>query len=343
MSATATSLRDPRLLAGLSAFTWTRIYLAAYFFGLILWIPVLILAVLGGFTSSTSGLVLLVIPIALVPMVFGLIARWRTSKESAAGYTTILRSGGTLDLLDSRSGAVIWRVGDPPVRSVGLFGTLRGEQAAAARSASSAEAAFPPKKASSWLLQLLPFLAVIVGVIVVVASTHGRANALTIVPIYLATAAFAGLIFLIVYLQTRLTLGRRIRALSALRPESMIFTSTVTRSLPETLAALGIAGSRSGRFPVVVTESGIEFWASDGDAPWLSVPWTDVRRVDPDTAPVGNNSFRAVTFSLEHEGRPLSLTLPVYGRQAVFTASPTWANQVFDELQFHIGPTRAAA
>jgi len=336
MSATATSLRDPRLLPGVSAFTWARISLIGYLVSLIVWIPLIIFLGVGGFPRSSTGLIAVIIPLGLVPTIAALITRARQNTESAAGYATVLSSGNQLDLLDAHSGAVIWRVGDPPLRPAGLLGTLRGVQESPARERNDAEPAFPAKKASSRAFQILGSVGGLALVFIVFSATHRQVNMGSLARGYLIFAAFAGLVLLIVLLQTRLTIGRRIPAVSALRPEAMIFTSRTTRELSKDLVPLGISRGQSGRFVVVVTDSGMEFWGTSGDAPWLSIPWTEVTRVDPDSTAIGNNSFRAVSLVVQRVDEAASVTLPIYGRQGIFTASPSWANQVFDEIQFHV-------
>lgn len=335
MSATANSLRDPRLLPGVSAFTWSRISLIAYLVGLIVWIPLFLALALNGFRNSSAGVLAVILPLILLPTIVGLISRLRQSSEKAAGYATILTSGSQLDLLDVHSGTVLWRAGEPPLRAVGLVRTFRGEQASASLNTSESEPAFP-RKATNAVFRLLGFFAGLIFVVVVFSVTHRTANIGAFALTYLACAAFGGLILLLVFALTRLTIGRRIRVLSALRPNAMIFTSVGTGPLTTALAALGIVRGRNGRFPVVVTDSAMEFWDATGDAPWGSIPWGGVTRVDPDSAAIGNNVFRAVALTLDHSGTPITATLPIYGRQGIFTASSSWANQVFDEIRFHL-------
>jgi len=336
MSATANSLRDPRVLRGVSAFTWIRISLIASIAGMVIWSPIFLFQASQGFPRSSAGWIAVILPLIVFPTVAGVIGRVRQSTEKAAGYATILSPGSQLDLLDPHDGAVVWRVGDPPLRAVGLSGTLRGEQASPAVDSPPGGPAFPRKKVSNWVVQIVSFVFAFGVVIVVLSTTHSKPSVWGIVPIYLAFAAFGGLVLLLVFVQTRLTIGRRIRALSALRPDAMIFTSRPTGSLSQTLATLGVARAGSARFPVVVTDSAMEFWGSTGDAPWASIPWTGVTRVDPDSAPIGNNLFPAISLTLDHSGTPVTATLPIYSRQGIFSASPNWANQVFGEIRFHL-------
>jgi hypothetical protein len=327
------------MLPGPSAFAITRAYLLVYLLGMLVWVPFVFLLLASDNENRTptfwwlfGGLFVLL----GVGFVVGLIGRLRRLTERRAGYTTVLNSPLDRDLLDRHTGAVLWKAGDPAPRQPGILGIIRGDQGGAGKPRRAGEAAFPAPSPLSRVLWLLPYAAAIVVVVISVSVAKTQAQPVTFVMVYLGFVALAALLIGLVVLVTTLTLGRRIRIIAGLRPAAMIFISMRSRGLSAAVAELGTTTSASGRFPVVATDSALEFWGSTDTVPWMSIPWSDIVSVDPGSAAFGRSTFRAVTIGVQHGDRKVVLTLPLYGRQGTFNAPVPWANQIFDELQFHL-------
>jgi hypothetical protein len=339
MSATPNALRDPRLLPGISAFGLTRLFLLIYLLGLVAWAPFVYLLLVSGGENGTPtvgsfvGIAFVVIGASLVTRFIGGL---RNLRERQAGYTTLLNNPLDRDLLDRHTGVVLWRAGDPAPRRPGLMGIIRGDQGGPAPTRGVADSAFPAPTVISRIVPFLPFAASIAALAVGVSIARVKISPVGVVLFYLGAGAFAALVLGVVVLVTRLTLGRRIQAIAALRPNAMIFTSTRSRALATAANELGIRTSASGRFPIVAAESAIEFWGSNRSFPWMSLPWSEIVSVQPGSAPVGQNTFRAVTLVVERDARKVSITLALYGRQGTFNAPVAWANQIFDEIRFHV-------
>lgn len=339
MSATPNALRDPRLLPGASAFGITRAYFFVYLLGVLLWAPFAILLLVSDNDSRPPAIGWLfgaVFGVLGVGIVVGIVGRLRNLKERGAGYTTLLNNPLDRDLLDRHTGQVLWRAGDPAPRTPGILGIIRGDQGGSNKARGAGESAFPAPSPVSKILPFLPFAGSIVVVIVGLSIARTKTPPVEFVLIYLGFGAFGALVLGIVVLVTRLTLGRRTRAIAALRPDAMIFTSTRTRNFANAAKELGSSTSTSGRFPVVATDAGLEFWGSTGSDPWMSVSWNDIVSVDPGSVAYGRTTFRAITLAVEHGDRKVPVTLALYGRQGSFNAPAPWANQIFDEIQFHV-------
>jgi hypothetical protein len=133
------------------------------------------------------------------------------------------------------------------------------------------------------------------------------------------------------------SMSRRVRRITVLRPGTLIFTSAKTADLTQGVSKLGGPDYLgSGRIPIVVTDEALELWDGDGDTPLLAVSWSEIVDLQPGVTAVNRNSFKAVNITVVRDDARVLLPLAIYGRRGIQSASAQWANQVFDELQFHL-------
>jgi hypothetical protein len=325
------------MLSGIPAFTWARVCSIAYPIGL----GLMVLGLLDmGVARSALPPAVMYVPagIALATAGIGFIGfLLRRRSEFEAGYTTLYTSPN-VDQLDHRTGLVIRQAGSPLLVAPSLFRRRSVGAATLPPARDQTSAAFPPRSVGNRVVSTGVSILVAVIVIAGVAArgaSHGGGllGALT-------TLAWAfGIMAVIaaaVFIGVRTTVSRRVRQVASRRPGAMIFTSTKTADLVQGAVKLGAQIGGTGRFQVVTTDADLELWDGEAETPALSIPWSEVAGLEPGVATVGRTPFKSLDLSVVRDGQKVLLSLPIYGQQAFLPASSAWANQIFDELQFHL-------
>jgi len=325
------------MLSGVSAFTWARVYSICYPVGFVL---LLLGAVDLGLAHSFFPPALLYFPAVLIISiaVVGVIGFFlRRRSELEAGYTTLYASAN-VDQLDHRTGQLIRHAGEPMLSAPGLFRRRDDHAIPIPAPPDAAAPAFPPRSLGSRVVSTGGSI-LIFAIVITAAALRGASHGAGLQGALTTLAWTIGLLLVValaVFIGVRVTVARRVRRVSTLRPGVMIFTSTKTSDLIQGAVKLGVQLGPTGRFQVATTDADLELWDSDRDAPSLSVPWTEIVGLEPGKTWVGRTVFKSVDISVARDGQKVLLPFPIYGQQAFLAASSAWANQIFDEIQFHL-------